>query len=124
MQESRRNLLMGLSSVVGMFAWLPYPQHSMPTPQPIPSPNAPKNQDAPAGLDNAGVGQGNDKARTIAQENQKIVKADVDKLFEMATELKQQFESTNLNSTLPVSIIKQAKQIEKIAKEIRERATS
>jgi hypothetical protein len=42
----------------------------------------------------------------------------------MATELKQQVESTNLNSTLPVSIIKQAKQIEKIAKEIRERATS
>jgi hypothetical protein len=124
MQESRRNLLMGLTGVAGMFTLLPYPQHSMPTPQPIPSPNAPKNQDAPAGLDNAGVGQGNDKARTIAQENQKIVKADVDKLFEMATELKQQFESTNLNSTLPVSIVKQAKQIEKIAKEIRERATS
>jgi len=124
MQGSRRNLLMGLTGVVGMLTLLPHPQHSMSPPQPIPSPNAPKNQDAPAGLDNAGVGQGNDKARTIAQENQKIVKADVDKLFEMATELKQQVESTNLNSTLPVSIVKQAKQIEKIAKEIRERATS
>jgi hypothetical protein len=124
MQESRRNLLMGLTGVAGMFVLVPYPQHSMSPPQPIPSPNAPKNQDAPAGLDNAGVAQGDDKAKTIARENQKIVKADVDKLFEMATELKQQFEATNLNSTLPLSIVKQAKQIEKIAKEIRERATS
>jgi hypothetical protein len=122
MQESRRNLLMGLVGAAGMVALRPSPQHSGGvTPQPIPSPNAPKDQNAPAGLDNAGVGQ-DDKARAIAQENQRLVKADVEKLFDMATELKQQVETTNLNSILPVTIVKQAKEIEKLAKDIRERA--
>jgi hypothetical protein len=125
MQESRRSVLLGLVGVAGILVTNPHLQHGTQSlPQPIPSPNAPKNQNVPAGLDNAGVGQGDDKARKIAQENQKMVKADVEKLFDMVTELKQEVESTNLNSTLPVTIIKQAKQIEKIAKEIRERAAS
>ena len=125
MQESRRSLMMGLVGVAGVLAMRPNPQHGgNQTPQPMPSPNAPKNQNAPAGLDNAGVGTGDDKAKAIEQQNQKIVKADVEKLFDLVSQLKEQVEATNLNSTLPVSLIKQAKEIEKIAKEIRERAKS
>jgi hypothetical protein len=123
MQESRRNLLMGLVGAAGMAALGPSPQHSGGvTPQPIPSPNAPKNQNAPAGLDNAGVGQADDKATAMARENLKLLKADVEKLFDKSTELKEQVETTNLNSILPVTIVKQAKEIEKLAKDIRERA--
>ncbi len=125
MQESRRSLMMGLAGVAGILAMRPIPQHGgQSTPQPMPSPNAPKNQNAPAGLDNAGVGTGDDKAKAIEQQNQKIVKADVEKLFDLVSQLKEQVEATNLNSTLPVSLIKQAKEIEKIAKDIRERAKS
>ncbi len=123
MQESRRNLLIGLVGVTGMVALRPSPQHSGGvTPQPIPSPNAPKNQNAPAGLENAGVGQEDDKATAMARENLKLLKADVEKLFDKSTELKEQVETTNLNSIFPVTIVKQAKEIEKLAKDIRERA--
>jgi len=122
MQESRRTLLIGLAALAGA-ASLQAQNGGHPNPQPMPSPNAPTNPNAPAGLNNAGVGTGDAKAKAIAEAHQKAVKDDVEKLYEMVSQLKQQVESTNLSSTLPVSLVKQAKEIEKLAKQIRENAS-
>ena len=119
MPETRRRLLVAIAGVAAgaitrrsAFAG----QH----PQPMPSPNAPQNQNAPAGLDRAGVEAG-------AQQNSKIsplawsqIKSDVDKLFQMSSDLKDHIAQTNLAATLPLPLIKEAHQIEKLAKHIQE----
>ncbi len=56
------------------------------------------------------------------QANQKKLRADVAKLLDMASELKQEVEKTDATSTLPLSVVKKAQQIEKLAKQIRDLA--
>jgi hypothetical protein len=121
MAESRRHLLITVAAAAGMMAVKPvflFGQHP-PTPQPRPSPNAP-DPHAPAGLDRAGVG--NPDTKTLDQQNQKQIRSDIDKLFEMVSELKQEVAATDLNSTMSLNVMKKAHQIEKLAKEIKDRA--
>lgn len=119
MPETRRRLL---AAIAGLAAGAMARRSAFASqhPQPLPSPNAPQNQNAPAGLDRAGVDAG-------AQQNSKItplawsqIKTDVDKLFQMTSDLKDHVAQTNLASTLPLPLIKEAHQIEKLAKHIQE----
>ena len=48
------------------------------------------------------------------------IKSDTQKLFQMTSEFKDHVEQTNLTSTLPLPLIKEAHQIEKLAKQIQE----
>ena len=75
-------------------------------------PNNPPGNDEPSHLD----------LRAIQEENQRKLRADVSKLYEMAADLKAAVEKTDSTSTLSVSLIKQAQEIEKLAKQIRSRA--
>jgi hypothetical protein len=86
---------------------------------PHPSPNAPANQNAPAGLDNAGVQEGERKP-AVSPLVWTQIKSDTQKLFQMTSEFKDHVEQTNLTSTLPLPLIKEAHQIEKLAKQIQE----
>ena len=52
-------------------------------------------------------------------ENQKELRANVSKLYDMVVELKEQVEKPNANSTLSLSVMKKAQQIEKLAKQIK-----
>jgi hypothetical protein len=118
MPESRRHLLMTLVSAAGLLAANPLllsPQ----TPQPLPSPNAPGRNfphrvgdPDPTGPD----------AKAIDKQNQVEIRADIQKLFAMVSELKEQIEKTDANTTLSVSVVKKAQQIEKLAKQIKDRA--
>jgi hypothetical protein len=90
-----------------------------PQPQPRPSPNAP-NPNFPRGFDGPQA-TGPDK-KTIDRQNQKEIRADVTKLFEMVSELKDQIDKTDSTSTLSVSVVKKAQQIEKLAKQIKDLA--
>jgi hypothetical protein len=58
------------------------------------------------------------KARS--EERQKQLKADTEKLLELATELKQYVDKTN-ESVLSVEVIKKTQDIEKLAKSVREK---
>jgi hypothetical protein len=87
-------------------------------PQPLPSPNAPQNQNAPAGLDRAGVNDGQHPAMNPLAWSQ--VKTDTQKLFQMTSDFRDHVEQTNLASTLPLPLVKEAHQIEKLAKQIQE----
>jgi hypothetical protein len=119
MPETRRHLLTAMAALAAGAVAKPAAlaaQH----PQPLPSPNAPRDQNAPAGLDRAGVDQGEQKSKVSAASWVQI-KTDTDKLFQMTSDFKDHIAQTNLSSTLPVPLIKEAHQIEKLAKQIQDR---
>ncbi len=90
------------------------------TPQPLPSPNAPKNENVPGGFDTHPTdGPVRTPSSTI---NPAQIAAMVEQLYKMTAELKQETDRTNLKDTLPADFIKRAQQIEKLAKNIREKA--
>jgi hypothetical protein len=91
-----------------------------PTPQPMASPNAPKNENVPAGLDGAEIPVRNGKP-PIPPATWMEIQSDAQKLLEMVTEFKTQVDHTNLSSTLPLPLIQQAQAIEKLAKHIQSR---
>ncbi len=92
------------------------------TPQPLPSPNAPTNQNVPGGLNNYPSG---DSSRPVPNTfNAAEVKRMVEELYQLALELKDEADKTNLQTTLPADFLKRAQQIEKLAKAVRNRARS
>lgn len=72
-------------------------------------PNNPPEIDEPSRLD----------PKAIQQENQRKLRADVSKLYEMASDLKADVDKTDATSTLSISLIKKAQEIEKLAKQIK-----
>jgi len=119
MPETRRRLLAAMAALAADAVAKP-PVFAAQHPQPLPSPNAPRDQNAPAGLDRAGVDQGEQKSKVTAATWTQI-KTDTDKLFQMTSDFKDHVAQTNLSSTLPLPLIKEAHQIEKLAKQIQDR---
>jgi hypothetical protein len=124
MPESRRHLFLTFVGAASVFALEPLLSavqapgvHPSP-PQPKPSPNTP-NGNFPPGLKGPPV---TTDSKVINKQNQEEIKSDVSRLYEMISELKEQVEHTDANSTLSLSVVKKAQQIEKLAKQIRELA--
>jgi hypothetical protein len=117
MLGSRRRWFAFSASALGVFAVQPLFLFGQHTPQPIPSPHAP-NQNFPPGLDGPDLKPGTDN-KTADPQIQREIKGDVLKLYELASELKDQVEKTDASSTLSLSLVKTAQQIEKLAKQIK-----
>ena len=71
--------------------------------------------------------QGNDEPsrpdpKAIARANQVTIRTDITRLYEMVSELKEQVDKTDATTTLSISIVKKAQQIEKLAKQIKDLA--
>ncbi|HEX4544475.1 MAG TPA: hypothetical protein VH114_15015 [Candidatus Acidoferrum sp.] len=75
-------------------------------------PNVPPEVDEPRVLDQ----------RALELQNQKKLRSDVARLYEMASDLKEQVEKTDASATFSVSLVKKAQQIEKLAKQIKDLA--
>jgi hypothetical protein len=60
--------------------------------------------------------------KTILESNQKDIKKSVEKLYQLASELKAEVERTDAVKVLSVVMLKKTEEIEKLAKEIRSRA--
>ncbi|HEV7512243.1 MAG TPA: hypothetical protein VGO27_11125 [Candidatus Acidoferrum sp.] len=118
---SRRGLMFALAGGAGalVVGSALYSQPQRPDIQPRPSPNTP-DPDHPWGL--AGHGQPPTDRKAIAKQNQAEVKADVEKLYVLISELKEQVEKSDVNLTLPVSVVKKSHEIEKLAKHVKELA--
>jgi len=124
MLQSRRRLMATCLGAAGVLASEPLiaafqSSGVRPAPQPRPSPNAP-NPNFPPGFDGPQA-TGPDK-KAIDRQNQKEIRADVTRLYEMVSELKDQIDKTDSSSTLSVSVVKKAQQIEKLAKQIKDLA--
>jgi hypothetical protein len=89
-------------------------------PQPRPSPNAPTNSNFPLGLNGRPPVENN--KQVLDQENQLEIRMEVQRLYALATELKDEVDRTNPNAVLNLSVVKRAQDIEKLAKRIKERA--
>jgi hypothetical protein len=124
MRGSRRKLLVAITAAAAGALTTRTGFSLQMSPQPMPSPNAPRNQNVPGGLDNAGVAQGNRQSGTLNPVSWGAVQKDAEKLLQMAGEFKDQVNQTNLSSTLPLNLLKEAHQIEKLAKQIQDRMKS
>ncbi len=121
MPQSRRQLLATFVGVAGGLTAQPalsFGALFQRTPQPIPSPNAP-NPNYPPGLNNAGVHSDSD-AKAVDPQKQTEIRADVQKLYDMALELRDEVAKTDANTVFSLSVVKRAQQIEKLAKKIKE----
>lgn len=118
MTDSRRTMLKTLAGAAGflaagphLFSW----QLGMKPPQPRPSPNAP-DPNNPTGLDGP---QATKEAPVVPPVNAKEIRDDVEKMYDLVTELKKQVETTNVASTLSINVVNNAHEIEKLAKKVK-----
>lgn len=118
MTESRRRLLAIALGALGFLTMDPLlrggqtQSRTSPKLRPYPNgqdPNNPPGIDEPTQLN----------LKAIREENQRKLRADVSKLYEMAGELKADVDKTDATSTLSISLIKKAQEIEKLAKQIK-----
>jgi hypothetical protein len=118
---SRRALMFALAGGAGALVAgsALYSQPQRPDIQPRPSPNTP-DPDHPWGL--AGHGERPTDRKAIAIQHQAEVRTDVEKLYVLITELKEQVEKSDVNLTLSVSVVKKSHEIEKLAKHVKELA--
>ena len=60
--------------------------------------------------------------KAALEENEKNIKTKVEKLFQLASELKEEVEKTDSAKVLSLAMVKKAEEIEKLAKDIKTRA--
>jgi phytoene dehydrogenase-like protein len=117
MPESRRQLLAIFMGAVSAMAAEPLfgalaPQ-ARSTPQARPYPNG-RDPNVPPDAEHRVL-----DPKAIELQNQKELRSDVAKLYEMVSDLKQQLEKTDPATTLSISLVKKTEQIEKLAKQIK-----
>jgi hypothetical protein len=120
MLESRRHLIQSFATFTGIIAVVPTILSAQrPSPQPLPSPNAP-NPAYPQGMNGPGPTQPDQKA--IDKQNQAQIRSDVERLYALVSDLRQEVSLTNSANVLSLSVVKKAKEIEKIAKQVKDLA--
>jgi hypothetical protein len=87
--------------------------------QPMSSPNAPKNQNAPVGLDGSEIPV-HSGGRQLAPVTWVEIKSEAQKILDIATDFKWQVDRANLAATLPLLLIQEAHTLEKMAKQIQD----
>jgi hypothetical protein len=113
MMKSRRKLLIRLCTVgmpLGILARTLAAQFPLPPPKRNPDqqnddPNAPKPE-----------------TKAILEANQKDIKKNVERLYQLASELKAEVEKTDSVQVLSVAMLRKAEEIEKLARETKARA--
>jgi hypothetical protein len=60
--------------------------------------------------------------KTVLEENEKDIKKKIAKLFQLASELKDEVEKTDSVKVLSVGMVRKAEEIERLAKDIKSRA--
>ena len=60
--------------------------------------------------------------KSILEANQADIKRNVEKLYDLASQLRDQVNSTDSTAVLSMAMVKKAEEIEKLAKQIKERA--
>jgi hypothetical protein len=95
-------------------------QHPTPRPPtPKASPNAPTNQNIPQGLETRPAQSAPELANNPQADRD--IRMDVQRLYALVTQLKDEVDGTDANLILNVSLVKKANEIEKLAKQIKSR---
>jgi len=97
-------------------------QHPSPqAPQPRQSPNAPTNQNVPQGLEKEPTSIETSRVSPNVQ-NEEELRANIQRMYRLVLEMKDEVDKTNSNLVLDVSLVKRAQEIEKLAKRIKNQA--
>jgi hypothetical protein len=80
----------------------------------VPDPS--QDADAPAGSPEKSP------TKVLLQANEKDIKKNIEKLYQLATDLKAEVEKTDSSQVLSLAMVKKAEEIEKLAREIKTRA--
>ena len=119
MANSRRQLLKTMAAAVGAIAAGPVLLSAQrPLPQPRPSPNAP-DPNVPSGMDGP---QPTKETRVVPPINVKEIRDEVQKMYDLVSDLKKQVDTTDVSAMLSISVVDKAKQIEKLAKHVKDQA--
>ena len=102
-----------LAVPVGTGGWQSHP--------PRHAPRLSAAQSAQLTLNNPSLGPDLDK-QAIANENQQEIRLEVQRLYALTTELKDEVDRTDSNVVLSLSVVKRAQDIERLAKQIKDRA--
>jgi hypothetical protein len=116
MQESRRSLLRTIASAAAAFSMAvsvgrgqdPFPKAPPPMRPGDDEQNRNPNAKSPA--------------KVLLEENQKDIRKNIEKLYELALQLKEQVEKTDATTVLSLAMVKKAEEIEKLARQIKDRA--
>ena len=115
MRESRRTLLrnfMGIAAAFSLTASVGFGQD--PVSKPL-SPIRPGDEEpTPPNM--------KPPHKVRLEENQKDIKRDIEKLFDLASQLKEQVEKTDATTVLSLAMLKKAEEIERLARQIKEHA--
>ena len=57
--------------------------------------------------------------KAVLQENQKQIKKDIEKLYQLAEELKKEVEKADASEVLSLNVVRKAEEVEKLAKRIK-----
>ena len=60
--------------------------------------------------------------KALLEQRQKDIKKDIEKLFDLATQLKAEVEKTDATTTLSLPMVRRAEEIEKLARSIKDNA--
>jgi hypothetical protein len=115
-QERRKFLhqFCGLGLTFAPMLFLQGKSHGQQDPRPL------NNADGKSEEESASLPPGSRKA--ALEENEKNIKKKVEKLYQLATELKDEVDKTDSAKVLSVAMLKKAEEIEKLAKDIKSRA--
>jgi len=110
---------MALGIPLGLFssAAIASAQNGLPArPEPAQNPGAPKiNQPMPSDE----IKPNSKEAKDILKQNQRQIKENVEKIYKLAEELKDEVEKTDATNTLSLPMIQKAEQIERLAKQVK-----
>ncbi len=114
--ETRRTFLAGLF-LVGVSSGLAGGPVGAPVPfQQLPPKPAPAGEPEPEGPPLP------DASKKILEENDKDIKKKVERLYQLAEELKAEVEKTDSSKVLSLNLMKKAEAIEKLARDIKNRS--
>jgi len=116
MPDSRRQLFLKLLSALGVICLRP---GSLSAQNPVIPPPQPRGDEQSQGPPN---NPSSSATKSVLEQNQKSIRKDIEKLFDLATELKTEVEKTDSTAVLSVALVKKAEEIEKLAKQIKEHA--
>ena len=116
MDGTRRNVLKvmaGAAGIATLGAWLIAGQEA--------------SQRNPAGTTASGERNPDPEAepkrtKALLEQNQKDIKKNIEKLFQLASELKDEVEKTDATTVLSLAMVRKTEEIEKLARQIRDRA--
>jgi hypothetical protein len=114
MRGTRRHLLFMCLTVAGAFLLR---SKTVLAQNPVPPRRDPGTPDDPENSPNAPR-----VTKAILEQHQKDIKKDVDRLYDLAKELKTEVEKTDATAVLSLAMVKKAEEIEKLAKQIKDHA--